>query len=123
MQPGQLRLTDAGQQDPPRRRGRRHRPEHLGLVTQHSQVADRLTAVGEHHRHIHRHTAGVVTGVATPQPGQGLAEGASQPGGVGEVGQQPRTGMSHHPVPSPVTMSLGRDRVVCTQKVPSVWVS
>ena len=91
-QPGQRRTVHIGQQ-PPRGRIRGHRAEQAGLVTQHRQVGDRLPTVGEHHRHIHRHPARVMTALPDPQRRERVAERTGQPGGISEVGQQPSTGV------------------------------
>lgn len=45
-QPGQGRGVDAVE-DPPRGRIRGHRPEQGGLLAQHRQISDGLTAVGQ----------------------------------------------------------------------------
>ena len=65
-------------------------------MPQHSQISDRLTAVGEHHRHIDRDPARFMHRPALPQPGQSITESAGQPGCFGDIGQQPGTGMTDH---------------------------
>jgi len=72
--------------------------EHLVLVAQHGEIPDRLAAVGEHHRQIHRDTAGIVPGPARSQPVQGIGEGTGQRGGVGQIREQTRAGVADHPV-------------------------
>jgi hypothetical protein len=64
----QQRLLDRAE-DPPGRRGRGHRPEHAGLVTQHRQVADRHSAVGKHHRQISQHPARRMRRASLPATG------------------------------------------------------
>ena len=91
-EPGQRRSVQIGQQ-PPRGGVGGHRAEQVCLVAQHRQVGDRLSAVGEHDREVHRDPARVVAGLADPQRGERLAERAGQPGGIGEVGQQPGAGV------------------------------
>jgi hypothetical protein len=54
-------------QNSPRGRVRRHRPEQARLITQHGQVGDGLTAVGEHHRHINCDPARIMPALPLPQ--------------------------------------------------------
>jgi hypothetical protein len=86
-------------QNPPRRRGRGHRPEQRWLVTQHRQIRDRLSAVGEHHHHIDQHPARVVTRTTTPRPDQRRGHRRRQPGRVGQIGQQPRSCVGGNTLP------------------------
>jgi hypothetical protein len=65
-------------------------------MTQHTQISDRVTAVGEHHRHIDRDTARFMHWPALPQPGQSITESAGQARCFGDICQQPDTGMTDH---------------------------
>jgi hypothetical protein len=102
--PGQHGTVEIGQQ-PPRGRVGSHPAEQVCLVTQDREVSDRLSTVGEHHRQVHRDPARVMTGLADPQRPERVAERGTQPGGIGEVSQQPGTGM---PDDTP-TISSGND--------------
>ena len=83
-------------QQPPRGRIRGHRPEQFRHPAQHRQVGDRLTAVGEHRGHVDRDPAPVMTTGPTPRHRKGFTEPAGQPGHIGDIGQQPGTGMADH---------------------------
>lgn len=85
-----------GGEDPPRRRRGGHRTEHRRLLAQHRQVTDGLPAVGEHHRQIDRDPARIMTGVAAAKPRQHVTEGVREAGRVGQINQQPGSGVSHH---------------------------
>ncbi|MEY9849501.1 hypothetical protein ABH940_006610 [Streptacidiphilus sp. BW17] len=102
----QGRLVDAGQHAPGGRGGG-DGAEYVALVAEHGQVGDRLAAVGEHHREVHRDAAGVVPGAAGSQPVQGVAEGTGQRGGVGQIREQTRAGVVDHPVPVGADDELG----------------
>jgi hypothetical protein len=69
-----------------------HPAEQAGLVAQHREVNDRLTAVGEHHRQIHRDPARVMAGLPDPQWCERVAERGTQPGCIGKVSQQAGAG-------------------------------
>jgi hypothetical protein len=94
------------------------RAEQLGLVAQDGQVAQAVAAIGQQHRKVAQHPAGLVAMPAglplTGPPAQG--SGQSKP--VGQLGQQRRPGMAHH------TGAVGGDfearhvLVACTRKVP-----
>ena len=103
-EPGQRRTVQIGQQ-PPRGRVGGHRTEQVRLVTQDRQVGDRLPTIGEHHREVHRDPARVMTGLPDPQRGERVTERGGQPGGIGQVGQQPGAGV---PDDTP-TVSGGND--------------
>ena len=99
--PGGVR--DAGQH-PPDRRGRRDaagRPVQTLLISQHLHVADRDGTVGDRDRdrYIDQHPARVVPGAALPKPVGGLTQRCGQPDPVGELRQQHRHGVRHHPRP------------------------
>jgi hypothetical protein len=73
VNPGRHSFVHHGQ-TPPRGRVGGDRSEHVGLVTPHRQVRDRLTAVGKHHRQVkgdpdldHDH-AGAAAAAPTPRP-------------------------------------------------------
>lgn len=89
MVAGQQRGVDLRQQ-PPRCRVGRDRDEQGHLVTEHGQIGDGLTAVGEHRRQIDRDPARIMAAPASPQTGQGLPERTDQTSGVGEIGEQTR---------------------------------
>jgi hypothetical protein len=75
-------------QDPPRGRRRGDRPEQGILVTQHRQVADRLTAISDGHRQVCPHSTRVMTGAGTlTGSGKGLAARLGQPRSSGEISQ------------------------------------
>jgi hypothetical protein len=93
--PPQLDLADLVQR-PPAGRRRGHRAEHLPLVTQHVDVADRLTTVGDHHRQIDRDPAPIMARPPTP-PGQRTRQRLGQAGPIRQHSQQRRTHMRHHP--------------------------
>jgi hypothetical protein len=40
-------------------------PEQVGLVAQHRQIRDGVTAIGDHHRHIDQHLAPVMATAAS----------------------------------------------------------
>ncbi|GAA2332865.1 hypothetical protein GCM10010170_011970 [Dactylosporangium salmoneum] len=75
------------------------RPEHLGLVPQHRQIGDGLTAVSEHHRQIRRDPARIVPTPALPQHPEDLTEPGGQPGHLGHISQEPGAGMTDHTPP------------------------
>lgn len=104
-------LVDAGQHAPGGR-GEGDRAEYLALVAQHGQVGDRLAAVGEHHREVHRDAAGVVTGPARPQPVQGFAEVAGQRGGSARSASRHEPAWPTTPFPSALMTRLGRPGIV-----------
>ena len=75
-------------------------PNSCRLVAQHGQVGDRLTAVGEHHRHIDRDPARVMPDrAAAAAPASASLNAAGQAGHLGDIGQQPGTGMTDHTPP------------------------
>src|SRR6266511_1913609 len=82
-----------------------HHAEQVRLVTQDSEVSDRLPTVGEHHRQVHRDPSWVMTATPHPQRAERVAERTGQPRGVGEVSQQPRASV---PDDTP-TISGGND--------------
>jgi hypothetical protein len=55
------------------------------LVPQDRQVRDRLAAVSDHHRQVHRDPTRVMPTLPPPQPGQSLTERAGQPGRIAAV--------------------------------------
>jgi hypothetical protein len=79
----------------PDRGVRGDRPEHLLLVAQHVDVADRLTAVGDQHREIDQQPAAVMGRPPAPA-GQCRRQRRGQPGPVGQQPQQRRADMRHH---------------------------
>ena len=105
-QPSESGLVDVGEQ-PPGRRCRGDRAEHLALVPQHGQIRDRLAAVGEHHREIGGDPARVVAGAAWPKWPQRGGVRAGQPGGIGKIRQQPCPGVTDHPRTVSRDMELG----------------
>lgn len=95
-QAGECGRADAGQQAPGGQGGG-DRTEDLRLVPQHGQVRYRLAAVGEHHCQIDRDPAEVVPGATRSKPAQRVRERAGQASDIGEIGQQPGSGMADHP--------------------------
>jgi transposase len=73
FQPGQDAVVDRIQ-DPPRRRGRGHRPEQARLVPQHRKVGDRLSAVGQQHRQIGEHPTRSMRRTPLPTSARRLVE-------------------------------------------------
>ena len=71
--------------------------EQGGLIAQHRDVGDRLTAIGQHHRHIGQHLTAVMA--TTPLLGRchRNRQRGGQPDLIGEIGQHPSTGMVHDP--------------------------
>ena len=65
------------------------------LVTQHVDVGDRLTTIGEHDRHIGQHPAPVMERRERP-PRQRHRQLAGQADPIGQKPQASTTGMSHH---------------------------
>jgi hypothetical protein len=55
-------------QNPRHGRIRSHRPEQVGLIPQHRQVRDHLTAVSEHHREVDGDSARGMPALPLPQP-------------------------------------------------------
>jgi hypothetical protein len=68
------------------------------LVTQHVDVSDRFTAVGQHHRHIGQHLAPIMARHERA-PRQGNRELTGEPGPVGQKPQASTTGMGRHARP------------------------
>jgi hypothetical protein len=103
LRPGPFQRSQAGVVDrvqhPPRGRRRGDRPEQAGLVTQHRQIRDGLTAVGQQHREVgqdptrrvHRPALTRVTGRAVQR--------LRQPDRRSHIGQQPGPHMRHHTGP------------------------
>ncbi len=90
--PGPLQRVQPGGLDPvqypPGRRGRGDRPEQAGLVAQHRQIRDRLTAIGQQHRQIGQHpTRCVRRPASTALAGRGV-ERLRQPDRRRHIGQQ-----------------------------------
>ena len=86
-------------EQPPTGRVRGDRTEHGGLISQHRDVGDRRRAIGQRDGHVDQDPARVVAGPRSPQPGQRVRQAAGQGGPIGDIGQQPRPNMRHHPVP------------------------
>ena len=77
---------------PPGGRGRGDLAEQLGLRAQHPKIAQAVPAIGQHHGQIPQHPSLRVTAApATPGP---PAQRAGQPQPVGQLDQQPDTGMA-----------------------------
>jgi hypothetical protein len=100
--------TDAGQaklvtsdlfDHPPRGRGGGHAAEQLGLVTQGGQVAEAVAAVGQQHRKIPQHPAGLVAMPAGLPLAGPPAKRGGQPDPVGQLAKQRRPGVADHTVP------------------------
>jgi hypothetical protein len=69
------------------------------MVAQHSQVRDRLAAVGELYRHIDRDPARVARAPPLPQTRQSITERGVQPGHLRDVSEQPGAGMTDNTTP------------------------
>ena len=76
---------------------RRHLTEQVGLIAQHRDVGDRVTAIGEHHRHIDQHLTTVMATATLLGRCHRRRQRRRQPDLIGEIGQQSRTGMVHDP--------------------------
>jgi len=94
----------------PCRRGRGHRAEHLRLLAQHREIADRLAAVGEQHRQIHRDAARHVPAGALTQGREHVDERGFQPGGLCQIRQQPGPGVADDASPVARDGELGTRR-------------
>jgi hypothetical protein len=86
----QLRLRRDPVDHPERRRIRGHYAEQRLLVTHRAEVADALTAVGEHRRQITDHPARIVTPAALLQASQPQRQSAREPELVGHLREQRR---------------------------------
>jgi hypothetical protein len=94
-QPGQpVRILGQALDDPPGGRGGGHRPEQLRLVAQGGQVGKAVTAIGQHHRQVPQHRRIRMAATAT---GLVPAQRLGQPDPVGQLPQQRRADMTHHP--------------------------
>lgn len=82
-------------QRPPRGRHRGDRAEQLALITQHRDVTDRASAVGQHDGDVGQHPAPVMHR-DEPGPGQRLGQLRRQTGPVTDQTRQRRAGMRHH---------------------------
>ncbi len=82
-------------QGAPHRRRRCDRSEHITLVTQHVDVGDRLTTIGEHDRHIGQDPATVMDRDETT-PGHRLGQLPSQARSVGQQPQRDAARVGHH---------------------------
>jgi hypothetical protein len=95
--PGELHLIQEGLldrvEDPPGGRGGGHRPEQVRLVAQHHEVADRETAVGEHHRQISQHPARRMHRPTLPTTADRGVERLRDTSRCGDIRQQPRPHM------------------------------
>jgi hypothetical protein len=58
-----------------------------------------------HHRHVRGDPLRIVTTLPAPQPRKRLTEPLDQAGGLGDVGQQPRAGVTDHAPPGRVTLT------------------
>jgi hypothetical protein len=74
----------------PRSRVRSDPAEERVLVAQHAQVTQRVAAVGEHHRQISHHVAGIVPAATPAQPRQAGRQRIGEPEPVGDPGHQRR---------------------------------
>jgi hypothetical protein len=54
---------------PPHRRIRRHHAKQLWLLTQHGNISQAVTAIGEHHRQLSQHNSRIVCRTATTSVG------------------------------------------------------
>ena len=93
-------------QHPPHRGIAGHHTEQLGLIPQHRDIADRLTAIGEQHRYIQGDPARSMTAIPLPQRDERLHEAGGQAGHLGNIGKQTGTGMPDHTPPIPTDFDL-----------------
>ena len=70
-------------------------PNTRGLVSQRGDVADGLAAVGDHHRQIGQHPAGIMRGLRRRTVREHRRQLRRQRGLVGQIGEQPRARMRH----------------------------
>ena len=82
-------------QGAPHRRRRGHRTQQRCLVTQHVDVGDRLTTIGDHDRHIGQHPTPVMARRERPLR-QRHRQRRYQADPIGQKPQASTTGMSHH---------------------------
>lgn len=85
---------DLGQCAPPRRRGC-DRTEHTGLMPEHVDVGDRLTAIGKHHRHVGQDPAAVVNRDERPACHR-CREPTPQTNTIGQQAKSDATRVGHH---------------------------
>ena len=69
-------------------------------MAQNREIRDRFTAVGEHHRDIDGDPTGVMPATPLPYRTQRITEPINQPGGIGQIGQQPGTDVPDHASPT-----------------------
>ena len=86
--------------------------EQVGLLTQHGDVGQTVTAVGEHHRQLRQHDTGIVRRTAPPGVGHRRRQPGRQPDPIGQLGEQQRPGMRRHTLA--VTGHLHPLRSACT---------
>jgi len=106
--------------DAPGGRGRGHRAEQPGLVSERGQVAQAVPTIGQHDRQVGQHLAGPV-----PNPTWLLATHPAiqrcwQPETIGQLNQQHTPACPTSPSPSAVTSNPASGLVACTRKVPSL---
>jgi hypothetical protein len=99
-QPGQASLAALGEalDDPPGGRGRGHRAEQPGLVTERRQVAQAVPTIGEHDRQIGQHLAGPVPSPAWLPSCSPAIQLGRQPEPVSQLDQQRGPGVPDEPL-------------------------
>ena len=95
LDPFQRRLIDRFQAAPHRGVGS-HLTEQAWLVAQHRQIRDRLTAIGQHHRHVGQHPATIMTTTTLPGRRHRHRQRPAQPDRVSHISEQSRPDMIRH---------------------------
>ena len=104
---------------PPHRRIRRHRPEQVRLLTQHGDVGQTVTAVGEHHRQLRQHDPRIVRRATPPGVRHRRRQPAVSPTRSASSASNNDPACDATPLPSPVTFTRCAARVPFTFEVPS----
>jgi hypothetical protein len=72
----------------PHRRVRADRAEQVGLLAQHGDVGQAVTAIGKHHRKVSQHDPRIVRRATPPSVGHRRRQPGRQPDPVSQLGQQ-----------------------------------
>jgi hypothetical protein len=71
-------------------------PNTFGLINKGGDVADALSAIGDHHRDIGQYPARIVHCLRRHPAGEHRRQLPGQRRGIGQIGQQARPGVRHH---------------------------
>ena len=94
-------------------------PEQVRLLTQRRDVGQTVAAVSEHHRQLRQHDSRVMGRAAPSSVDHRSRQPGRQPDPISQFGEQQRTRVRGHTLPSPVTFSRRAARVSFTSEVPS----